>query len=237
MASTQNLQASVNFVAPILRYTPLAIRGTEPAVTAGNIALQTMLGPPFIWPWNRVIESGQSLVTDTQDVAVSLANFHFLEKCSLSAPGAGKFRECEHRQVLARDSSPSSQPDYVSTLLDDGAGNITFRFMPPPDDDYNCDFIYQGKPPLMTSLASTWSPVPDEYSYIYNWLFLGALAVLLDDARWMNFNIRGIAHLLGAQQGLTDTQRNIFITKYLNDVMQLQSAGLKTSQGYQGRQS
>lgn len=236
MASSFNIQASVNFVAPIMRYTPLAIRSEEPALTAANIVLQTMLGPPFVWPWNRNIASG-ALTTNEQDVDVALADFHFLEKCALSAPGASSFRECEHRIVLSRDGSASSQPAYVSTLLDDGAGGITFRFQPPPDLDYDADFIYQKTPPIITSLAATWSPVPDQYSYIYNWLFLGAMAVLLDDARWLNFNLRGIAHLLGAQQGLSDTEKNIFITKYLADLAQLQGTGLRTSQGYQGRQS
>lgn len=236
MASTYNIEATVKFAAPIMRYTPLAIRGEEPALTAANIALQTMLGPPFVWPWNRGTAPG-ALLADTQDSSVTLADFHFLEKCALSAPGAGKFRECEHRNSLSRDGSASQQPDYVSTFLNDGAGTITFRFQPPPDLAYDADYIYQRKPPLITSLACTWSPVPDEYGYIYNWLFLGAMAVLLDDARWLNFNLRGIAHLLGAQQGLSDTEKNIFIQKYLADLAQLQGTGLKTSQGYQGRQS
>lgn len=236
MASSYNIESTVKFAAPILRYTPLAIRGEEPALTAANIVLQTMLGPPFVWPWNRNITDG-TLTAEEQDVDIAIADFHFLEKCALSATGAAKYRECEHRIVLSLDGSEPSQPGYVSTLLDDGAGGITFRFQPPPDVDYDANFIYQKTPPIITSLGATWSPVPDQYGYIYNWLFLGAMAVLLDDARWLNFNLRGIAHLLGAQQGLSDTEKNIFITKYLADLAQLQGTGLRTSQGFQGRQS
>ncbi len=233
MASTRNIQASIMFAAPILRFQPLAIAGLEPATTAANIVLQTVLGAPFTWPWNRSTFLG-TLTVNNQDVSVDVEDFGFLEKANV-VDEASKPWECEVKRVLARDSSPSSRPKYVSNFIENGDGTFVFRVMPPPDEAYELYGIYQKAAPQITSPASLWSPIPDRYGYIVDWLFLGLMAVLLNDARWPQFNQKGIAHLLGAQQGLSETEKNIFVEGYAQMLMQLQGVGIKTTQGNQAR--
>lgn len=54
MASTNTLLSSLNFCSPFVQFKPLTIgAGNEPAISAGNIIKQTILGPPFAWRWNR----------------------------------------------------------------------------------------------------------------------------------------------------------------------------------------
>jgi hypothetical protein len=69
----------------------------------------------------------------------------------------------------------------------------------------------QKKAPLITSLNSTWAPVPDEFSYIFQWGFLSLMFLYADDPRWQMASQKFVSHLIGANQGLTQTQINVFL--------------------------
>lgn len=87
MASTISLLDSINWVKPFVNWANLTIGvNGEPAVTSANQALQTIVGPPFIWPWNRSTVSFPT-VPGTQSYSVAIANFGYLEGATIQLVG------------------------------------------------------------------------------------------------------------------------------------------------------
>jgi hypothetical protein len=87
MAATKTLQNSVDWVRPFLNWANLTIgTNNEPAFTSANQALQTIVGPPFVWPWNR---SQATFYTSAgiQDYNVAISNFGFLETATIELVG------------------------------------------------------------------------------------------------------------------------------------------------------
>lgn len=235
MASTVNLQATIQWAAAFLKYQPQQIGGPDPAVTAANIVLQTILGPPFKWNWNRTSVT-ITCVAGTQDYITEVDDFHFLEKVSLVTPGSsGRKVQIEISEVLA-DSSDVAPPTTIAAQEDDGEGNITFRFLPPPDKAYTAIAIYQSVPELMTSAANTWAPIPDRFGYIYNWGYMAAIGMLTNDARFPIWERNFLSRLLGAQSGLTELERSIFLQDWQRVTMQVQGNSQRLQQGVASRQ-
>jgi hypothetical protein len=107
-------------------------------------------------------------------------------------------------------------PDYSSPYGDTGTaseGNITFRLMPVPEQVYTITVQYQKKVPLFNSLSEFWV-VPDNYSYIYQLGFMSFMMQFSDDPRWQLYAQKFVSHLLAAQDGLTATERNIFLNSW-----------------------
>jgi hypothetical protein len=100
---------------------------------------------------------------------------------------------------------------------------------------YIVDGFYQAGAIEMTSLAATWSPIPDRLSYIYDWGFLAMLSLLVKDARAGIFMGKFTSHLLGEQDGLTALQRNIFIGNWLDLLTQQGRETVSVQQGAQAR--
>jgi hypothetical protein len=233
VASTITVQQTATWSLSFLEQQPLLINGMEPALSSANLILQTMLGPPFVWPWNRAV---LTFSTGAQDYVYSnLNNFGFLEGGTVTAvSGGNKAWEISVKQLLNYDSGPA-RPGYCSPFIDDGNGNITFRLHPAPDQAYNVALPYQRKPPVMMSMASTWSPVPDELGYVYQWGFLAMMSLIGADARFNEYNAKFISSLLGNQGGLTEMERNIFLTNWTRVMSQLQGTQLETSERYRAR--
>jgi len=87
MAATITLDETILFVRPYLNWANLTIgTGLEPALSAANLTLQTIMGPPFIWPWNR---SNTTFVTaqGQQDYSMNITNYGFLEAASIQLYG------------------------------------------------------------------------------------------------------------------------------------------------------
>lgn len=276
----------------------------EPAVTSANIILQTILGPPFVWRWNRAVTgfltspgvqdytifnwtantqvqvgfvlvdsngncqvvtaSGvtggsqpawnttvggtttDNTVTWTNKGSVGLAqtgrtyNFGWIENASLRYAAQNTcslvWTQLNPKIDLALDSR-QDRPHSISAEYDDGSGNITFRLMPCPDKVYPVSITLQQKPPVMTGMQSTWSPIPDEYSRLYNWGFLALMYMYADDPRFQYANQKFVANLLSTSEGLTETEKNIV----LNNWQQITGAPIVLSdniaQGRQGRGS
>jgi len=77
--------------------------------------------------------------------------------------------------------------------------------------------------------------IPDKLMHVFKWGFL-AMAFLYDqDSRFAELNQKFISTLLGAQSGLDDTQRNIFLTNWYSQIYDMQAMGLKIQQGHQAR--
>lgn len=230
MASTISVQNTIDWVEPTLRFMPLDIGvGGEPSLSNANLVKQIILGPPFCWRWNRTSAATFATVAGTQDYIRTLSDFGFLEKVSLTA--AGESFEVPVTNGLLGASAERSRPEHVSTQIDDNAGNITFRFLNVPDTAYTVSILYQNKASLITMLSDTWSPIPDEYSFVYNQGFLAFSAIYADDPRWAIAFQRFLASLVGVSEGLDETQKSAFVEGWLSVMMQSQSVQQKTNIG------
>lgn len=139
--------------------------------------------------------------------------------------------------VLGTGSEPGS-PNQIAPQIDDNAGNITFRLLPVPDRAYTVTVIFQKKiPALMTSLSNTWAPIPDHYSYIYQWGFLALMQAYNYDVRWAQSSQKFVAALLGAAEGLNEEQKNVFQRAWLDTITEQQTRSQEATQGVQSRQT
>lgn len=233
MSSTRNIQSSLLFALPFIGYQPGNISNGEPAVQAANLTKQTILGAPFKWAWNR---SSFSIEVDgeSQDYVLELAQYGFLEQAWLT-DGNGKVKEIPVKKSLAAESA-IARPSSVSAILEE-EGSITVRLNTIPDQPYTLTCFFQLAPVLMTSLAASWSPIPDHLSYIYDWGFLGMLSLITKDARMPIFMQKFAAHQLGAQDGLTALQRNIFLGNWLDVMTAQEREQMVTQQAIQSRQT
>lgn len=87
MAATITIQNTIDLTKPYLNWANLAIgTNNEPAFSAANLILQTIVGPPFVWPWNRSSVNFQT-VQGQQDYTMSITNFGFIEAVNLQMCG------------------------------------------------------------------------------------------------------------------------------------------------------
>jgi hypothetical protein len=68
-----------------------------------------------------------------------------------------------------------------------------------------------------TSYANnlSWDPIPNQYSDIYNNLFLSEALAVNDDSRAQLYRQRGIAAFLSKATGLSEMQKNAFVQQWL----------------------
>ena len=279
----------------------------EPAISSANTILQTIVGAPFVWPWNRAVigfictpgvqdyvvfnwqattaipvgyvlvdsngnsqqvttagvtgtviptwnpttgqttvESGMGGATWTNLGPIGLSNgataynFGWIESASVKATmpntGTQEWKEISMKIGLGVDSV-RSRPHSISAQFIDANGNVTFRVMPTPDIAYPVSLTIQQKPPLFTNLNQTWAPIPDSYSHIYNWGLLSLLYMFSDDVRFQVANQKFIAHLLSANQGLSETERNIWLNNWQSVTSTQQILPMVIQQGFSGRQA
>lgn len=231
MSSTITVQETVNWAQGFVDFESLTIAsGNEPTITNANVILQSIIGPPFKWNWNRGSVSF-STTSGTQDYATAVSNFGFLEGGSVTLSGSS-FAFKEVKQELT-SGTELGRPQSIAPQLDDNAGNITFRFLPVPDATYTVVPYFQKSAALISSLSSTWAPIPDKFQYLYSWGFLALTAAYADDDKFPMYNQKFIAHLLGAQQGLSETERNMFLETWNIITRQEALVQLKAQQGRQ----
>lgn len=252
----------------------------EPALTSASIIMQTMMGAPFRWRWNRVITgfmtqagqqdyyifnwtattaidpgwvlvdingncqqaqsggttgafyptwnsvvggttldgTGSGTVTwlNTGHIGVPLSityDFGWIETASVKDPTLGKWVEIEQKICLASDAV-LARPRFVAAQGDDGSGNISFRVMPAPDISYPVTITIQQQPQLFTGVQQTWAPIPDTYSDIYNWGFLAHMLLFADDPRFQLANQKFVTAIIGRNQGLDQSELNIFLNNW-----------------------
>jgi len=230
VASTIQLQGTANWSQSFVDFESLNIgAGNEPAITNANTILQTILGPPFKWNWNRSTVSITTVVGQ-QDYITPAATFGFLEGASLTL-GSTTIAIKEIKQELTIGTE-QGRPQSIAPQIDDNTGNITFRFLPVPDQVYTVVPHFQKKiAGLLTVLTQTWAPIPDQFSYLYNYGFLALTMAYADDARFPLFNQKFIAHLLGAQQGLSETEKTMFLDSWNLITRQEALNSIKAQQG------
>lgn len=272
----------------------------EPALTAANLVMQTILSPPFSWWWNsqqlsftcsttlptspitKVALSGNIVTLDTvnswsendillvsgltgasflnsaaltvltatntqitayfnraasypstadtgtltktttQDYVVNIPNFAFIEHASVydifttsSTTGTvgKKWWELEVKNELALDSI-QARPQFINPYNEDSNGNVTFRLMPAPSQNYPVAVHVQLAAPQITSLNQTWAPLPDFMQHIYTWGFLSLIWAFADDPRVGYANQKFTSAILARAEGLTDAQVDIFLNNW-----------------------
>jgi len=237
MPSTITLTALANFALPILKMQPLSVTNMEPALTAANITLETILAPPFKWRQNRnsftftcVPKVGS---TPAQaDYPVTLPDFGWLEDQWVTDPARGDVFPLEGALSLAMPTSAQSlRPRTLAAQGDDNAGNITFRVNNLPDKAYVIAGDYQKAAVPLLSMASQFGPVPDYMAHIIDWGFLTIMALLVNNAEFPRFEQYFTSRLLSAQAGLDEVSRNIFVGDFSAMMATLQRTQLKTQQG------
>lgn len=234
MASTITVQDDISWAKSYIEQQPVLVNGMEPALGSANLILQTVLGPPFSWPWNRAI---LSYTTSDQDVTqAGLNDFGFLEGGTVQSVDGGKPWEIAVKNLLHLDQS-HARPAFCSPLIDDGQGNITFRLTPAPDQAYLTTLIYQKKARTIMSIGTAWLPIPDEKHYIPRWGFLAMMSLIGNDARFNEYNAKFLTALLAAQGGLTEMERNIFLANWLRVLSQMQGGQLGTTERYKARET
>jgi len=307
MANTITLAGSINFAQCFLGFKALNIgTSNEPAITAANIVMQTILGNPFIWNWN-IGQIAYALPKNWQDVVVPAATYGFIQKAgylpanaitntsltsyvatytcanafvagnpvtivgttngsgalnginltvasagatsftvaithaNLSSTadtgyaGSGVTSEITNTAAVLGNGTELGSPNYIAPQIDDNAGNITFRVLPSADQNYIVIVTFQNRiPALMSTTSSTWAPIPDHMSYMYQTGFTAWMLAYSLDPRWASFNQKFIASILGAAEGVSEEDKNLFLQTWTDSMNTAQSSGSRRQQGIQG---
>ena len=236
MATNLKLQDTMNWASSFLKGQPQTINGMEPALTTGNVVLQTIYGAPFKWRHNRGTFSFQTVIGQN-DYPVQINDFGFLEDQVVIAGTAPKqtIHQLGGKFSLARPTGSPSRPIDIAPQFDDGAGNITFRTSTSPDQVYTIQGDYQCKSPLLRSPASLIGNVPDEFAFVFNWGYLTIISMIVDDPRFPIWEKYFIGRLLGLQDGLDEIDVNIFLGLWqTNTKTALRTQG-QAQQGQNGR--
>jgi hypothetical protein len=91
-------------------------------------------------------------------------------------------------------------------------------------------------PTAASAIDISWAPIPDQYSDIYNNLFLSEMfQSVSEDAEASKYRQRGVAALLAKAEGLTEIQYNAFLQQWLTREDVVAASALRTSQAVQAR--
>lgn len=223
---------------------PTVYTGSEPALTTANTIVSLIENAPLTWPWNRNTNSAQTLSIGTQDYTVAIADFAFLEKCTLSISGGAsiptlvEMENVLNTKPLAK-TSQSGRPNSVAVQNYIPGTSVTFRFSPNPDQAYVATFIYQKAPFQFTATSQDWftnAGIPYSFIDVFNPLFLSEMFQYSDDpGRAVQYRQRGMAALLAKADGLTQMQKNEFLGLYLESDLQTIVAQMKAQQAQQAR--
>ena len=237
MATTYTIQQTVNWVAAFIVQRPQSGVGNianEPALTTANKIIASILAAPFAWSWNRkVLPAAITTAIGTQDYAISLSDFGWLEKAvAFNANSVPPSFELDIYVNIGTDTKVN-RPRIITVHIDDNAGNITFRLFPVPDQIYTITLTYQKAPVLATSLTGatgTWAPIPDKYSFLYEQGMLAHMQGIYSIPAYLQGMQFFFRQLIGAAEGLTETQRAIFLE---DSIRQLQTSAM-AQQAVQG---
>lgn len=238
MATINTLLRTLTVSQHFCRNAPLTGVGgdpTEPAMSIGDWVRNFMLQPPFAWRWNRATTT-ISATTGQQDYSVALANFGWLESATVNDLQAkpNSITSMEVQLNLDEDLSGSG-PRYIAARLDDDAGNITFRVHPVPEANCSVIATYQKASPTFATLSDTWAPLPDYMSNIYSMGFLAKAYEYFDDPRYAFTFQMFLRQLLAASEGLDESQKNIFISQFIDTARDQRVSGMRSQMGHQGR--
>jgi hypothetical protein len=171
----------------------------------------------------------------TDYVISGMTDWGWIEAAEVFIPGGNPpVFQIEVSQVEVKETNPN-RPNSIVPIFDDNAGNITFRLTPAPDQAYPITITYQKAAIIATTLAGSWAPIPDRYSFLYEQGMLGLMQGLYNTQLYVANMEMFFRQLVGAAEGLTDTEKAIFLEDQLRILRTGQSSGLSVSQGKQAR--
>ena len=145
------LTQSINWSQPYIEYVPLNV-GTawEPALSVATMVRNSILNPPFTWPFNRNEYTSLSLVQGTQDYTASITDFAYLEKVSLlNADGFGfELDDVYNTNILGVPSltKGQGQPNSCAVRYYVPNTSVSLRFLSVPEQAYTTILTYQKLP-------------------------------------------------------------------------------------------
>ena len=233
MANT--LQTSIYAIQCHLGFwNPTIGTNNEPALSAANMVQQVMGSPPFHFPWNRNVLSFSCIQT-IQDYTQAVTDFGWIEKAVILNPTTSKYYPVTPLNVTPLgESNEQTVPASLAVQQNNVGTSVWLRFLGVPDANYSATVWYQKFMPLMTGLSSPWV-APDYLSYIYNRGLLAHLYEARGDVRAQQEKIAFAAALLSTHEGLTDSEKNIFLAQYMPNIRAGEVLQLKTQQGVQAR--
>ncbi len=109
--------------------------------------------------------------------APGITDFGWLETASVTELNNNSpvpnLRQVRAVSYLTPSTIATGVPGKVCVLVDNGDGTLIVRFREIPSTTiWTANLVYQKKAPLKTALTDTWSPIPDEYGYVYTQGFL-----------------------------------------------------------------
>jgi hypothetical protein len=242
--STNTLLRTVNLASAFCSLRPLTDIGgatNEPAFSIGDWTRNFILGPPFAWRWNRSVISfltvvGQQDYQIQGTVTPAIKTFGWMEKASITDSTLNPIfiKELEVLLNLGESSVPE-QPVQIAARLDDGAGNITFRLMPVPPKVYTVTVTFQNSSPTFQTINDSWAPIPDYLSYLTNQGFLAKSYEFINDERWGPAMQLFVRQVIAANNGLNDSQVNLFLSARLNSTREQQNELGNNQAARQGR--
>ena len=240
MPSTITLQTTVKITSRFIYNAPLLyVNDGSLAYSIGDWVRQFMLAPPFVWRWNRGFVPPITCQAGQYDYQVSIPDFGYLEKATvLYPPVSGNAPQISKELTVVQSlvgESVLGQPAFISVIADDGNGNITFRLMSVPDAQYILNLVYQKAAPTFSNATDTWAPIPDYYSYLYNQGFLAKTYEYKGDERFAFAHSEFLKQAVSASDGLTDTQKNIFLGPRINYQREISGSVQQGNIGKQGR--
>jgi len=215
MASTIQLQRTIEIASRYIYQAPLLFMNDGSlAFSIGDYVRQFMLSPPFAWRWNRGVIPPILCQTGLTDYSINVPDFGWIEKAWIVFPtnpgDPPKVIELSVLNNLAQENV-QNQSGWISSVYDDNNGNVTFRVMPPPDQAYTLYINYQKSSKTFSKTSDLWTPIPDYMSYLYNQGFLAKVYEYKDDERFAFVWNQFLKQVIAANDGLTDTQKNIFL--------------------------
>lgn len=240
MASTYAIQDTINYSLWFISQLALVNTNNEPARTIANLILNTFYSPPFVWEHNRTTATWNCTAGTTDYTVTTISpTFGFVESAYLTVQTGndqGRIFQLGFQRSLEK-ASDRDRPSKLSVFQDNGT-DVIFRLFNAPDQAYPTVVTYQKQPVLIgsaTNLTSTFWPMPDKYIGIVNYGFLALSLLYLNDPRYPEINQKFIASLLAAQQGLDETQVNLFMQTWAQTSAQIAGVSLRATQGTQGR--
>jgi hypothetical protein len=234
MASTYTLARTVQFVQRFIYQKPLTFTNTnDPAFAIGDWVRNLILGPPFAWRWNRVTNSTACIV-GTANYQLNLPNFGWIEQASITDNVANAAFELEVK-LTSTQEVVNGQPTNIAPWLDDNNGNITFRLTPPPDKTYALNLVSQNASPTFKTINDSWAPIPDYMQNVVQELYLAKAFQYSGDERFAATMQMGVRSLIAVSEGLSESQKNIFLHDFLLESLTQQNASQKAQLGNQSR--
>ena len=145
------LSQSISWSQPYIEYVPLnAGTAWEPALSVATMVRNSILNPPFTWPFNRNEYTSLSLVQGTQDYTASITDFAYLEKVSLlNADGFGyELDDVYNTNILGVPSltNGQGQPNSCAVRYYVPSTSVSLRFLSVPEQAYTTILTYQKLP-------------------------------------------------------------------------------------------